>query len=410
MIELSKDKIIERFRSYVALDTASDDKSETSPSTAKQLKLAKLLKSELSGLGLDDVALTEYGYVLAALPANTNEKLPVIGLLAHMDTSNEASGANIKMQVHSAYDGSELDLGKGVKLSPKEFPELKNYLGQEIITSDGTTLLGADDKAGVCAIVSACEYLLAHPEIKHGKILLAFTPDEEIGMGPAHFDIKKFGADFAYTLDGDTEGEIQYENFNAARAVVEFTGVNVHPGSSKNTMVNAALVAMEFNSMLPSADTPRDTEDYEGFFHLYSIKGDVSHAALEYIIRDHNATTFDVRKKTMKHITKILNEKWGKGTVSLTITEQYRNMKEIIDTCMELIEHATAACKECNIPPLITPIRGGTDGAQLSFMGLPCPNLGTGGHAYHGPYEHITVEGMNIAVDVGLKIIELFYK
>ena len=229
-------------------------------------------------------------------------------------------------------------------------------------------------------------------------------------MGPAHFDIKKFGADFAYTLDGDTEGEIQYENFNAAKAVVEFTGVNVHPGSSKNTMINAALVAMEFNSMLPSADTPRNTEDYEGFFHLYSIKGDVSHAALEYIIRDHNATTFDVRKKTMEHITKILNEKWGKGTVSLTITEQYRNMKEIIDTCMELIEHATAACKECNISPLITPIRGGTDGAQLSFMGLPCPNLGTGGHAYHGPYEHITVEGMNIAVEVGLKIIELFYK
>ena len=410
MIELSKDKIIERFRSYVALDTASDDKSETSPSTAKQLKLAKLLKSELSGLGLEDVVRTEYGYVLAALPANTNEKLPVIGLLAHMDTSNEASGANIKMQVHSAYDGSELDLGKGVKLSPKDFPELKNYLGQELITSNGTTLLGADDKAGVCAIVSACEYLLAHPEIKHGKILLAFTPDEEIGMGPAHFNVKKFGADFAYTLDGDTEGEIQYENFNAARAVVEFTGVNVHPGSSKNTMVNAALVAMEFNSMLPSADTPRDTEDYEGFFHLYSIKGDVSHAALEYIIRDHDATSFDIRKKTMKHITKILNEKWGKGTVSLTITEQYRNMKEIIDTCMELIERATAACKECNIPPLITPIRGGTDGAQLSFMGLPCPNLGTGGHAYHGPYEHITVEGMNIAVEVGLKIIELFYK
>ena len=273
----------------------------------------------------------------------------------------------------------------------------------------GTSVLGADDKAGIAEIMTIIEHLNDNT-IPHGPLCIAFTPDEEIGMGPAHFDIKKFGADFAYTLDGDTEGEIQYENFNAARAVVEFTGVNVHPGSSKNTMVNAALVAMEFNSMLPSADTPRDTEDYEGFFHLYSIKGDVSHAALEYIIRDHNATTFDVRKKTMKHITKILNEKWGKGTVSLTITEQYRNMKEIIDTCMELIEHATAACKECNIPPLITPIRGGTDGAQLSFMGLPCPNLGTGGHAYHGPYEHITVEGMNIAVDVGLKIIELFYK
>ena len=306
--------------------------------------------------------------------------------------------------------GKDLALGtSGRILSPKMFPHLSTLKGRTLITSDGTTILGADDKAGIAEIMTMIETLNDNT-IPHGPLCIAFTPDEEIGMGPAHFDIKKFGADFAYTLDGDTEGEIQYENFNAAKAVVEFTGVNVHPGSSKNTMVNAALVAMEFNSMLPSADTPRDTEDYEGFFHLYSIKGDVSHAALEYIIRDHNATTFDVRKKTMEHITKILNEKWGKGTVSLTITEQYRNMKEIIDTCMELIEHATAACKECNIPPLITPIRGGTDGAQLSFMGLPCPNLGTGGHAYHGPYEHITVEGMDIAVDIGLKIIELFYK
>ena len=289
------------------------------------------------------------------------------------------------------------------------FPHLSTLKGRTLITSDGTTILGADDKAGIAEIMTMIETLNDNT-IPHGPLCIAFTPDEEIGMGPAHFNVKKFGADFAYTLDGDTEGEIQYENFNAAKAVVEFAGVNVHPGSSKNTMVNAALVAMEFNSMLPSADTPRDTEDYEGFFHLYSIKGDVSHATLEYIIRDHDAASFDVRKKSMEHITKILNEKWGKGTVSLTITEQYRNMKEIIDTCMELIEHATAACKECNISPLITPIRGGTDGAQLSFMGLPCPNLGTGGHAYHGPYEHITVEGMDIAVEVGLKIIELFYK
>ena len=328
-----------------------------------------------------------------------------------MDTVSDFCDHEIVPVLHPDYDGKDLVLGEsGRTLEVSAFPHLPELKGRTLITTDGTTVLGADDKAGVCAIVSACEYLLAHPEIKHGKILLAFTPDEEIGMGPAHFNVKKFGADFAYTLDGDTEGEIQYENFNAAKAVVEFAGVNVHPGSSKNTMVNAALVAMEFNSMLPSADTPRDTEDYEGFFHLYSIKGDVSHATLEYIIRDHDAASFDVRKKSMEHITKILNEKWGKGTVSLTITEQYRNMKEIIDTCMELIEHATAACKECNISPLITPIRGGTDGAQLSFMGLPCPNLGTGGHAYHGPYEHITVEGMDIAVEVGLKIIELFYK
>lgn len=288
MIELSKDKIIERFRSYVALDTASDDKSETSPSTAKQLKLAKLLKSELSGLGLDDVALTEYGYVLAALPANTNEKLPVIGLLAHMDTSNEASGANIKMQVHSAYDGSELDLGKGVKLSPKEFPELKNYLGQEIITSDGTTLLGADDKAGVCAIVSACEYLLAHPEIKHGKILLAFTPDEEIGRGTEHFPLTDFSADFAYTVDGGAVGELNYETFNACNATVTFYGVSVHPGSAKNKMRNAVTMAAKWQMLLPAGECPEYTELYEGFYHSLRINGGTDKVELEMILRDHD--------------------------------------------------------------------------------------------------------------------------
>ena len=253
------------------------------------------------------------------------------------------------------------------------------------------------------------EHLNSNP-VSHGQISIAFTPDEEIGMGPAHFDVKKFDADYAYTLDGDTEGEIQFENFNAAKAVVNFTGINVHPGSSKNTMVNAALVAMEFNSMLPSADTPRDTDEYEGFFHLYSMKGDVSEASLEYIIRDHDAEHFRCRKETMEHIASILNEKWSDGTVSLTITDQYRNMKEIIDTCPELIDYAKEACKSCGVTPLITPIRGGTDGAQLSFMGLPCPNLGTGGHAYHGPFEHITIEGMDTAVEVVLKIVELFYK
>ena len=388
----------------------SDETTRVTPSTKGQLELGKILAEELKKIGVDEVRISDKGYVYACLKSNCDKDIPKIGFISHMDTAPDMSGKNVNPKIVENYDGKDIELGNGYTLSPNFSPELPMYKGQTLITTDGTTLLGADDKAGVAEIVTAIEYLINHPEIKHGDIKIGFTPDEEIGEGADHFDVEGFGADFAYTLDGGRIGELEYENFNAARAVVEFTGLNVHPGSSKNTMVNAALVAMEFNSMLPSADTPRDTEDYEGFFHLYSIKGDVSHAALEYIIRDHDATSFDIRKKTMKHITKILNEKWGKGTVSLTITEQYRNMKEIIDTCMELIEHATAACKECNIPPLITPIRGGTDGAQLSFMGLPCPNLGTGGHAYHGPYEHITVEGMNIAVEVGLKIIELFYK
>ena len=404
--------VTDRFLKYVGYGTQSDPNTGLNPSTPGQMEFAHVLKEEMEAIGIQEVELDEFGYVMGVIPSTVERETPAIGFIAHMDTSPEMSGRHVNPRIIENYAGNDIVLNKekGIVLSTEEFPELMNYVGQTLITTDGNTLLGADDKAGIAEILTAAEYLIGHPEVKHGKICICFTPDEEIGEGPDHFNVKKFGADFAYTLDGDTEGEIQYENFNAARAVVEFTGVNVHPGSSKNTMVNAALVAMEFNSMLPSADTPRDTEDYEGFFHLYSIKGDVSHATLEYIIRDHDAASFDVRKKSMEHITKILNEKWGKGTVSLTITEQYRNMKEIIDTCMELIEHATAACKECNIPPLITPIRGGTDGAQLSFMGLPCPNLGTGGHAYHGPYEHITVEGMDIAVEVGLKIIELFYK
>ena len=327
-----------------------------------------------------------------------------------MDTVSDFCDHPVTPVVTPDYDGGELALGtSGRVLSPKMFPHLSTLKGRTLITSDGTTILGADDKAGVAEIMTMIEHLNGGT-IAHGPISVAFTPDEEIGGGTDYFDVKKFNADYAYTLDGDTEGEIQYENFNAGRAVVEFTGVNVHPGSSKNTMVNAALVAMEFNSMLPSADTPRDTEEYEGFFHLDAMNGNVSTAMLDYIIRDHDAASFDCRLKTLEHIAKILNEKWGEGTVKLTITEQYRNMKEVIDTCMELIDCATAACKESGTPALITPIRGGTDGARLSFMGVPCPNLGTGGHAFHGPYEHITVEGMDVAVNVGLKIIELFYK
>ena len=404
-------KAYERLLSYVRVFTPSSEETGTSPSTQYQFDLARLLVQELKKLGVEDADVDEHCYVYGHIPATKGyESRKKLGFIAHMDTVSDFCDHPVNPVVTPDYDGGDLTLGtSGRILSPKMFPHLSSLKGRTLITSDGTTILGADDKAGIAEIMTMIEHL-NNANIAHGQISVAFTPYEEIGMGADNFDVKKFDADYAYTLDGDTEGEIQFENFNAGRAVVEFTGVNVHPGSSKDTMVNAALVAMEFNSMLPAADTPRNTEDYEGFFHLDAINGNVSTAMLDYIIRDHDAASYDYRVKMMEHITKILNEKWGEGTVKLTITEQYRNMKEIINACMELIDCATAACKECGIPALITPIRGGTDGARLSFMGLPCPNLGTGGHAFHGPYEHITVEGMDIAVEVGLKIIKLFYK
>ena len=404
-------KAYERLLSYVKVFTPSSEETGTSPSTQYQFDLARQLVQELQELGVKDASVDDHCYVYGHIPATEGyESCKKLGFIAHMDTVSDFCDHPVTPVVTPDYDGGELALEtSGRVLSPKMFPHLSTLKGRTLITSDGTTILGADDKAGIAEIMTMIEHL-NDGTIAHGPISVAFTPDEEIGMGTDHFDVKKFNADYAYTLDGDTEGEIQYENFNAGRAVVEFTGVNVHPGSSKDTMVNAALVAMEFNSMLPSADTPRDTEEYEGFFHLDAMNGNVSTAMLDYIIRDHDAASFDCRLKTLEHIAKILNEKWGEGTVKLTITEQYRNVKEVIDTSMELIDCATAACKECGIPALITPIRGGTDGARLSFMGVPCPNLGTGGHAFHGPYEHITVEGMDIAVNVGLKIIELFYK
>ena len=404
-------KAYERLLSYVKVFTPSSEETGTSPSTQYQFDLARQLVQELKKLGVEDADVDEHCYVYGHIPATKGyESRKKLGFIAHMDTVSDFCDHPVNPVVTPDYDGGDLTLGtSGRILSPKMFPHLSSLKGRTLITSDGTTILGADDKAGIAEIMTMIEHL-NNANIAHGQISVAFTPDEEIGMGADNFDVKKFDADYAYTLDGDTEGEIQFENFNAGRAVVEFTGVNVHPGSSKDTMVNAALVAMEFNSMLPAADTPRNTEDYEGFFHLDAMNGNVSTAMLDYIIRDHDAASYDCRVKMMEHIAKILNEKWGEGTVKLTITEQYRNMKEIIDTCMELIDCATAACKECGIPALITPIRGGTDGARLSFMGLPCPNLGTGGHAFHGPYEHITAEGMDIAVEIGLKIIELFYK
>ena len=404
-------KAYERLLSYVRVFTPSSEETGTSPSTEYQFDLARQLVQELKELGIKDAIVDEHCYVYGHIPATKGyESRKKLGFIAHMDTVSDFCDHPVNPVVTPDYDGGDLALGTSSRiLSPKMFPHLSSLKGRTLITSDGTTILGADDKAGIAEIMTMIEHL-NNANIAHGQISVAFTPDEEIGMGADNFDVKKFDADYAYTLDGDTEGEIQFENFNAGHAVVEFTGVNVHPGSSKDTMVNAALVAMEFNSMLPAADTPRNTEDYEGFFHLDAINGNVSTAMLDYIIRDHDAASYDYRVKMMEHITKILNEKWGEGTVKLTITEQYRNMKEIINACMELIDCATAACKESGIPALITPIRGGTDGARLSFMGLPCPNLGTGGHAFHGPYEHITVEGMDIAVEVGLKIIKLFYK
>ena len=401
----------ERLLNYVKVYTTSEDEQENVPSTSRQFDLGNQLAEELKKIGVQDVHIDDKCYVYGVIPATEGlEEKPAIGFIAHMDTAPDFSGENVNPQIIPEYDGGDVKLGDSeYALTLKDFPHLASLKGRTLITTDGSTLLGADDKAGVAEIMTMAEQVITE-NIPHGKICIGFTPDEEVGRGADFFDVEDFGADFAYTVDGGAENEIEYENFNAAGAKVKIKGFSVHPGSSKNTMINAALVAMEFNNMLPAGDTPANTEEYEGFFHLYSMKGDVSEASLEYIIRDHDAEHFRCRKETMEHIASILNEKWSDGTVSLTITDQYRNMKEIIDTCPELIDYAKEACKSCGVTPLITPIRGGTDGAQLSFMGLPCPNLGTGGHAYHGPFEHITIEGMDTAVEVVLKIVELFYK
>ena len=401
----------ERFLTYAAIRTPSDENSTTSPSSKCQFELADLLKDEMLAIGIADAHVTEYCYVYGTIPATPGlESKPKIGFIAHMDTVSDYCDHDIKPIVHENYDGGDLALGtSGRTLSVKDFPHLPSLKGRTLITTDGTTVLGADDKAGIAEIMTMAERLIKE-NIPHGTICIAFTPDEEVGAGTAHFDVEKFGADFAYTLDGDSEGEIQYENFNACKADFEITGFGVHPGSSKDTMINACLVAMEINQMLPGCETPRGTEDYEGFFHLTNMSGDVTSAELHYIIRDHDKDYFEMRKNTLRLIEKDLNAKWGEGTVKLTITEQYKNMSEIIAGCMHLIENAKQACVNANVAPQILPIRGGTDGCQLSFKGLPCPNLGTGGHAYHGPYEHITVEGMDAAVDVILELVKIYAK
>lgn len=402
-------KAHERLLNYVTIRTPSDGSSETVPSSACQFDLAHHLLQELLDLGVVDAEVDEKCYLYAHLPATPSyESCTKLGFIAHMDTVSEFCDHDIVPQIHENYDGQELPLGtSGRTLSSDMFPHLKNLTGRTLITTDGTTILGADDKAGIAEIVTVIEQILTE-NIPHGLISIAFTPDEEIGMGADHFNVQKFGADFAYTLDGGTEGEIQYENFNAAKAVFTINGVNVHPGSSKDVMVNASLVAMEINSMLPQAETPRDTDGYEGFYHLIDMKGEVGEATLHYIIRDHDAELFEKRKEVLRKIEKDINEKWGKGTTTLTITDQYRNMAEIIADCMHLIDNAKEACVRADVTPLVLPIRGGTDGSQLSFMGLPCPNLGTGSYGCHGPYEHVSVEGMDASCRLMLEIIKKY--
>ena len=404
-------KAYERLLKYVVVRTPSDENSETVPSSPCQFDLAKLLETEMKELGLKDVHLDDQCYLYGNLPATAGyEDKPAIGFIAHMDTVADFCDHDIVPILTENYSGEAIEIGKsGLILSPGTFPHLTSLKGRTLITSDGTTVLGADDKAGIAEILTMIERVQAE-DIPHGKLCVAFTPDEEIGTGAAHFNVEEFGADYAYTMDGDTEGEIQYENFNACKACFEIKGFNVHPGSSKDTMINASLVAMEINNMLPGCETPRGTEEYEGFYHLVSMSGECASAQLYYIVRDHDKHLFEALKNTLRLIEKDLNEKLGEGTVTLTITEQYKNMAEIIAGCMHLIDNAKAACEAADVTPLVIPIRGGTDGCQLSFKGLPCPNLGTGGHAYHGPYEHITVEGMDKSVDVMMELVKLYAK
>ncbi len=398
----------ERFLKYITYSTASSETSGVTPSTDGQLVLAKALNDELLSMGIKST-YNDLGYVYAVMDATEGcENVPAIGFIAHMDTSPEFSGDGVKAQLIENYDGTDVVLGtSGRILKVSDFPHLKNLKGKTLITTDGTTLLGGDDKAGIAEIMTMAEILLTK-NIPHGKICIGFTPDEEIGEGADHFDVLFFGADFGYTVDGGAVGGVEYENFNASGAVVKIKGFSVHPGSSKNTMINASLVAMEFNSMLPACDTPRNTSGYEGFFHLTDMKGETSEATLSYIVRDHDAHNFEIRNETLRRITALLNEKYGEGTVTLEIKEQYRNMAEMVRPHYHIVETAIKAAENIGVKPEVYPIRGGTDGARLSFMGLPCPNLGTGAYAGHGPYEHATVEGMDQCVDILLEIVRIY--
>ncbi len=396
--------VTERFLTYVKHHTTSDEASDTFPSTKRQLAFAAFLAKECEAIGLQSVSVDAYGYVTALLPGNT-ANAPTIGFISHMDTSPDASGENVLSNIVENYDGKAIPLN-GTVLSPKEFPSLKEYIGQTLITSDGTTLLGADDKAGIAEILTAAEYLLAHPKIPHGAIRIAFTPDEEIGKGVDFFDVDKFHADFAYTLDGGRIGELEYENFNAARAIIRIKGKNVHPGSAKNVMKNAALIGTEIASLLPERETPAKTEGYEGFFHLCSFEGDVTSATLNYIIRDFNADSFAHRKELLRLIVERKNAQYN-NCIELDLHDEYYNMLSQIEPHMEIVSLAKQAMLDCGITPIIQPIRGGTDGARLSFMGLPCPNLFAGGHNFHSNYEYVPVPSMEKAVSMIVRIAEL---
>jgi len=400
--------LTERFLNYVKFETTSDENSPTCPSTKNQMEFAKRIAAELKEIGLVEVEVDENGYVMATCPANTTRDLPVIGFIAHMDTSPDMSGKNVNPKIIKNYDGNDIILNEeaGIVLSPSDFPELLENKGLDLITTDGTTLLGADDKAGIAEIITAMEYLISHPELPHGKIRIAFTPDEEIGRGADLFDVKKFGASFAYTLDGGPIGELEYENFNAASAKITIQGRNVHPGSAKGKMVNSALIAMELNSMLPVNERPEYTEKYEGFYHLTNINGTVENTTISYIIRDHSRELFENKKRLLQEIVDFLNKKYG-DIITLELKDSYYNMKEMIESKMFIVDLAKEAMENIGITPKIQPIRGGTDGARLSFMGLPCPNIFTGGFNFHGKYEYIPIQSMEKAVETVLEIIRL---
>lgn len=405
--------IIDRFISYVIIDTESDPNSETTPSTPKQWVLANKLVEELKAIGMQDVTIDDKSYIMATLPSNVDYDVPTIGFISHFDTSPDFCGANVKPQIITDYDGKDivLNVAKNIVLSPNYFKDLLQYKGQTLITTDGTTLLGADDKAGITEIVTAMELLINTPEIKHGKIRVGFTPDEEIGRGAHHFDVEKFGADWAYTMDGSQVGELEYENFNAAGAKITFKGKSVHPGYAKGKMINSMLIANDFINELPSGETPEETKGYEGFFHVHHLTGSIEETVLELIIRDHNKKKFEKRKELIEKIARKINKKYakqfGEDIVVTEIKDQYYNMKEKVLPVKHIVDIAEKAMKELDIKPLIKPIRGGTDGSQLSYKGLPCPNIFAGGHNFHGKYEYVPVESMQKAVKVIVKIAEL---
>ena len=405
---IMKEKLIERLVRYAKIDTQSDFNSTTTPSTAKQFDLLHVLRDELAEIGLEDITLDENGYLFATLPANTNKEIPTIGFLAHVDTTTDFTGTNVNPQRIDNYDGQDIQLNADLTMSVEYFPNLKNYVGQTLITTDGTTLLGADDKAGIAEIMTAMEYLVANPDIKHGKIRVAFTPDEEIGRGPHKFDVDAFNADFAYTMDGGPLGELQYESFNAAGVKVTTYGTSVHPGSAKNKMVNAITTAIAFQNMLPAAEVPERTEGYEGFFHLMHFDGHIEKAELSYIIRDHDREKFEARKAFVLKAKEVIEAQFGEGSIEVVVEDQYFNMGEKIAEAFEIVEIAKQAMENLGITPIVEPIRGGTDGSQLSYMGLPTPNIFAGGENMHGKYEFVSAETMEKATETIIEIVKLF--